>query len=270
LSFDAILKAIELNGAAIEMNKMAFSWGRLAAHDLSRVTGAARFKSAGAAPAKRNLDEAIARRAEILANYQDEGYSRRYLADVARVRAAETAAGRGSQELTEAFANGLFKLMAYKDEYEVARLYSDGEFTRSLTEQFEGNSGLKVLLAPPLFARRDPITGHLQKREFGPWVFKAFGLLARMRGLRGTAFDLFGHTAERKMERALPVEYAAMILRHLDSKTPLDLPRLVLLAKSAELVRGFGHVKEANVARYRQECARIERLLNPILAEAAE
>jgi indolepyruvate ferredoxin oxidoreductase len=164
----------------------------------------------------------------------------------------------------------LFKLMAYKDEYEVARLYSDGEFRRRLSEQFEGNSGLKVLLAPPLFARRDPITGHLLKREFGPWVFKAFGVLARLKGLRGTALDLFGYTAERKMERALPVNYAAMILRHLDGRTPLDLPRLVLLAKAAELVRGYGHVKEANVARYRQECNRIEGLLNPTLAEAAE
>jgi indolepyruvate ferredoxin oxidoreductase len=270
LSLDAILKAIELNGAAIEMNKMAFSWGRLAAHDLSRVVSAARFKSAGAAPAKRTLDEAIDLRARTLADYQDEAYSRRYLADVARVHAAEAAVAPGSQELTEAFANGLFKLMAYKDEYEVARLYSDGEFRRGLSEQFEGSSGLKVLLAPPLFARRDPITGHLQKREFGPWVFKAFGVLARLKGLRGTALDLFGYTAERKMERALPVEYAAMVLRHLDGGRPLDLPRLVLLAKSAELVRGYGHVKEANVARYRQECARIEGLLNPTLAEAAE
>jgi indolepyruvate ferredoxin oxidoreductase len=101
-------------------------------------------------------------------------------------------------------------------------------------------------------------------------VFKAFGVLARLKGLRGTALDLFGYTAERKMERALPVEYAAMVLRHLDGGRPLDLPRLVLLAKSAELVRGYGHVKEANVARYRQECARIEGLLNPTLAEAAE
>src|SRR6202012_4470557 len=128
------------------------------------VVSAARFKNAGAAPAKRTLNEVIDLRAKTLVDYQDEAYSRRYLADVARVRAAETAAAPGSQELTEAFASGLFKLMAYKDEYEVARLYSDGEFGRELSEQFEGNSKLKVLLAPPLFARRDPTTGHLQKR----------------------------------------------------------------------------------------------------------
>ncbi|UPJ63693.1 indolepyruvate ferredoxin oxidoreductase family protein [Bradyrhizobium sp. 191] len=270
LSHEAILKAIELNGAAIQMNKTAFSWGRLAAHDLQRVVSAAGFKSAGAAPAQKTLDEAIALRAKILTDYQDEAYAKRYLEDVACVRAAETASAPGSQELTEAFAKGLFKLMAYKDEYEVARLYSDGEFSKALKEQFEGNSGLKVLLAPPLLAQRDPLTGRLQKREFGPWIFKAFGLLAGLKGLRGTAFDIFGYTAERKMERALPVEYSAMIRRHLDGKEPLDLPRLVALAKAADLVRGYGHIKEGNVARYRAECARLGRAIGQQLAQAAE
>ncbi|GKQ52216.1 indolepyruvate ferredoxin oxidoreductase family protein [Bradyrhizobium sp. Ce-3] len=270
LSLEAILKAIELNGAAIEMNKTAFSWGRLAAHDLQRVVSAARFKNAGAAPAKKTLDETIAFRVKFLTDYQDAAYAKRYLDDVARVRTAEAAAAPGSQDLTEAFAKGLFKLMAYKDEYEVARLYSDGEFNKALREQFEGNSGLKVLLAPPLLAQRDPVTGRLQKREFGPWIFKAFGLLAGLKRLRGTAFDIFGYTAERRMERALPVDYAAMILRHLDGKRPFDLPRLVALAKAADLVRGYGHIKEGNVARYRTECARLERAIGQPLAQAAE
>ena len=150
--------------------------------------------------------------------------------------------------------------MAYKDEYEVARLYCDGEFAKALQAQFDGDPGLKVLLAPPLLARRDKVTGHLQKREFGPWVFKAFGLLAKLKSLRGTALDIFGYTAERKMERALPGEYTAMIFRHLDGK-PLDLPRLVALARMPEVVRGYGHIKEANVARYRAECARIEAMV---------
>jgi indolepyruvate ferredoxin oxidoreductase len=268
LSLEALMKAIELNGAAIEMNKMAFSWGRLAAHDLARVVSAARFKTSSAAPARRTLEETIAFRAKFLADYQDEAYSQRYLADVARVRAAETAGAPGSHELTEAFAKGLFKLMAYKDEYEVARLYTDGEFAKALKEQFDGEPGLKVLLAPPLFARRDKVTGHLQKREFGPWVFSAFKLLARLKHVRGTAFDIFGYTAERRMERALPDEYSAMILGHLDKK-PLDLPRLVALAKAAELVRGYGHVKEANVVRYRQECQRLESALQAPVAQAA-
>jgi indolepyruvate ferredoxin oxidoreductase len=269
MSLEALMKAIELNGAAVEMNKMAFSWGRLAAHDLARVVSAARFKTSNSAPVKRTLDETIAFRAKFLADYQDEAYSQRYLADVARVRAAEAAAAPGSHELTEAFAKGLFKLMAYKDEYEVARLYTDGEFASALKEQFDGEPGLKVLLAPPLFARRDKVTGHLQKREFGPWVFGAFKLLTRLKGLRGTALDIFGYTAERRMERALPGEYSAMIFRQLDRKS-LDLPRLVALAKAAELVRGYGHVKEANVARFRQECQRLEAAFQAPVAQAAE
>jgi indolepyruvate ferredoxin oxidoreductase len=250
------------------MNRTAFAWGRLAAHDLQRVVSAARFKSSGATPAKKTLDETIAFRAKFLAGYQDEAYSKRYLADVERVRAAEAKAAPGSAELTEAFAKGLFKLMAYKDEYEVARLYSDGEFAKALQAQFDGDPGLKVLLAPPLVARRDKVTGHLQKREFGPWVFKAFGVLAKLKGLRGTALDIFGYTAERKMERALPGEYTAMIFRHLDGK--LDLPRLVALARMPEVVRGFGHIKEANVARYRAECARLEAAIGQPVAQAAE
>jgi indolepyruvate ferredoxin oxidoreductase len=269
LSLEAIMRAIELNGAAVEMNKQAFSWGRLAAHDLPRVVSAARFKKHASAPVKRSLDEMIAFRAKFLADYQDEAYSKRFLADVARVCAAETASAPTSHELTEAFAKGLFRLMAYKDEYEVARLYSDGEFAKALNEQFDGEPALKVLLAPPLFARRDKVTGHLQKREFGPWMFRAFGILARLRSLRGTVFDVFGYTAERRMERALPGEYSAMIFRHLDRK-PLDLPRLVALARAAELVRGYGHLKQANVVRYRQECARQEAAIGQPVAQAAE
>jgi indolepyruvate ferredoxin oxidoreductase len=270
LSLEAIMKAIDLNGAAIEMNKLAFSWGRLAAHDLQRVVSAARFKSSGAAPVKRTLDETIAHRAAFLTDYQNEAYSKHYLAEVARVRAAEAKASPAAQDLTEAFAKGLFKLMAYKDEYEVARLYSDGEFAKALKEQFDGDPGVKVSLAPPLLTQRDKSTGHLRKREFGGWILKAFDILTRFKFLRGTAFDLFGYTAERRMERALPGEYSAMIFRHLDTAKPQDWPRLVALAKSADLVRGYGHIKEANVARYRQECARLAGTIGQPVAQAAE
>jgi indolepyruvate ferredoxin oxidoreductase len=270
LSLDAIMKAIDLNGAAIEMNRLAFSWGRLAAHDLQRVVSAARFKSSGAAPARRTLDESIAFRAKFLTEYQNEAYSKHYLAEVERVRAAEAKGSPGSHDLTEAFAKGLFKLMAYKDEYEVARLYSDGEFAKALKEQFDGDLGVKVSLAPPLLASRDKVTGRLRKREFGSWIFGAFELLTRFKFLRGTAFDPFGYTAERRMERALPGEYSAMILRHLDKAKPHDWPRLVALAKSAELVRGYGHVKEASVAKFRGECARLEVAIGQPVAQAAE
>ena len=270
LSLEAIMKAIDLNGAAIEMNRLAFSWGRLAAHDLQRVVSAARFKNSGSAPAKRTLEESIAFRASFLTDYQDETYSARYLAQVERVRAAEILAAPGSHELTEAFAKGLFKLMAYKDEYEVARLYSDGEFAKALKEQFDGDPGVKVSLAPPLLARRDKVTGHLRKREFGGWILGAFEILTRFKFLRGTAFDPFGYTSERRMERQLPGEYSAMIFRHLDKAGPVDFARLVQLAKSADLVRGYGHIKEANVAKYRRECARLEAAIGQRVAQAAE
>src|SRR3954467_1516753 len=270
LSLEAIMKAIDLNGAAIEMNKLAFSWGRLAAHDLQRVVSAARFKNSGAAPVKRTLDESIAFRAKFLTDYQNEAYSKRYLSEVERVRAAEAKGSPGSHELTEAFSKGLFKLMAYKDEYEVARLYSDGEFAKALKEQFDGDASVKVSLAPPLLASRDKVTGHLRKREFGSWILGAFEILTRFKFLRGTAFDPFGYTAERRMERALPGEYSAMIFRHLEGTKPLDLPRLVALAKSADLVRGYGHVKEANVAKFRGECVRLQAAIGQPVAQAAE
>jgi indolepyruvate ferredoxin oxidoreductase len=270
LSLEAIIKAIELNGAAIEMNRLAFSWGRLAAHDLQRVVTAARFKNSGATPAKRTLDESIAFRATFLTDYQDKAYSKRYLSEVERVRAAEAKVSPGSTDLTEAFAKGLFKLMAYKDEYEVARLYTDGEFSKALKEQFDGDTAVEVSLAPPLLARRDKVTGRLRKHAFGPWIFRAFDLLARFKFLRGTAFDPFGYTAERRTERALPGQYSAMIFRQLDRAKPQDWPRLAALAKSAELVRGYGHIKEANVARFRAECARLEAMIGQPVAQAAE
>jgi len=240
------------------------------APEQQQVVSAARFKSSGAAPARRTIDETIAFRAGFLTDYQNEAYSKRYLAEVERVRAAEAKASPGSHDLTEAFAKGLFKLMASKDEYEVARLYSDGEFAKALKEQFDGDASVKVSLAPPLLARRDKVTGHLRKREFGGWILNAFEILTRFKFLRGTAFDPFGYTSERRMERALPGEYSAMILRHLDSAKPQDWPRLVVLAKSAELVRGYGHIKEVNVARYRQECARLEAAIGQPVAQAAE
>ena len=224
----------------------------------------------GAQPAKRTLDESIAFRARFLIGYQNEAYSKRYLAEVERVRSAEAKGAPGSHDLTEAFAKGLFKLMAYKDEYEVARLYSDGEFGKALKEQFDGDASVKVSLAPPLLASRDKVTGHLRKREFGGWIFRAFELLTRFKFLRGTAFDPFGYTAERRLERALPGEYSDMIFRHLDKTKPHDWPRLVALAKSAELVRGYGHIKEASVAKFLGECARLEGAIGQPVAQAAE
>ena len=184
LSLEALLRAIEINGAAVEMNKQAFTWGRLAAHDMSRIRSVLQFRARATAPVK-TLDEQIALRAEFLTGYQDKAYADRYLAAVDKVRKAESAAAPSSAELTEAVAKNLFKLMAYKDEYEVARLYTDGSFAKKLSDKFDGDFQLKFYLAPPIFAKRDK-SGRLMKKEYGGWMLSAFGWLAKLKFLRGT------------------------------------------------------------------------------------
>jgi indolepyruvate ferredoxin oxidoreductase len=270
LSLEAILKAITLNGAAVDMNKQAFSWGRLAAEDMARVREAARFRTK---PARTGmpLDEAIAFRAEFLAAYQNKAYANRYLNTIANVRAAEKTATPQSTELTEAVAKGLFKLMAYKDEYEVARLYSDGSFAKKIDERYEGDYRLGFHLAPPIFASRDPATGLLRKREYGAWMMRAFSLLARLKFVRGTTLDPFGHTSERKAERQLLADYEAMIETHC---TALDAARIAAVARVArlpEMIRGYGHIKKASIEKYRTERARLEAdMQKNRVAEAAE
>src|SRR5665213_2373255 len=270
LSLEAILRAIEINGAAIEMNKQAFSWGRLAAHDLARVRGVIQFRTR-AATTTRTLDEQIAYRAKFLGDYQNEAYAGRYLADVAKVRAAEIKASPGSSELTEAVAKNLFKLMAYKDEYEVARLYTDGSFAKKLGEKFEGDLRLKFHLAPPLLSRRDKVTGHLRKQEYGGWMIHAFRLLARLKFLRGTALDPFSYTTERKAERKLIDDYLVMIDRQIATLKPGQVPTLARLARLPETIRGYGHIKEQAIAKYLAGKARLEaELENSRFAVAAE
>jgi indolepyruvate ferredoxin oxidoreductase len=270
LSREAILRAIEINGAAIEMNKQAFSWGRLAAHDLSRVRSVIQFQTR-ATTATRTLDESIAYRAQFLADYQNPAYADRYLTAVGRVRAAEDKAAPGSSELTEAVAKNLFKLMAYKDEYEVARLYTDGTFAKKLGDKFEGDVRLKFHLAAPLFARRDKETGHLQKQEYGGWIIPVFRLLARLKLLRGTAFDPFGYTAERKAERRLIEDYQAMIDRHITALKGGLVPAVAKLARLPEMIRGYGHVKEQSISKALIEKTRLEADIENIrFAVAAE
>jgi indolepyruvate ferredoxin oxidoreductase len=234
------------------------------------VRSVLQFKSRASAPTK-SLDDIIATRAEFLANYQDKAYADRYLAAVAKVRKAESAASPASTELTEAVAKNLFKLMAYKDEYEVARLYTDGSFAKKLAEKFDGDFTLKFHMAPPLFARRDKATGHLQKQEFGGWMMGAFRLLAKMKFLRGTALDIFGRTEERKTERRLVADYLALIDQRIAPLKAEQIPLLTRLARVPEAIRGFGHVKEANVKLALAEKARLEADLdNSRFAAAAE
>jgi indolepyruvate ferredoxin oxidoreductase len=270
LSLEALMRAIEINGAAVEMNKQAFTWGRLAAHDMARVRSVIQFRTRAAQPV-RSLDEVIETRAKFLTDYQDQAYADHYRAMVAKARKAEAAAAPTSTELTEAVAKNLFKLMAYKDEYEVARLYTDGSFAKKLSDKFDGGYELKFYLAPPIFARRDPITGHLQKKEYGGWMVGAFRLLARLKFLRGTALDPFGRTAERKTERKLIEDYVAMIEQRIASLRPEQIPLLAKLARVPETIRGYGHIKEENIKKARAEQARLEAELdNTRFAAAAE
>jgi len=247
LSVEAIEKAIELNGVAVETNKRTLNWGRLAAHDMAMVQAEAKPRLREEAPRALTLDELIDRRARFLTEYQDATYAQTYRDFVATVEAAEKAQAKGKTGLAEAVARNLFKLMAYKDEYEVARLYTDGAFLKKLNAEFEGDFKLEFHLAPPLMAARDPKTGELQKRAYGPWVFTAFKILAKLKGLRGGKWDIFGKTEERKMERRLIGEYRAAIEEGLGKLSTETHATLLQLASLPEQIRGFGHVKERSV-----------------------
>jgi indolepyruvate ferredoxin oxidoreductase len=245
----ALLRAIELNGVAVASNKKSFLWGRRAAFDLKRVEKVATPIQAIVVQMPQSLDHVVRKRVEALTAYQDRGYAAGYEELVARVRTAESAQGLGNK-LSLAVAKYYYKLQAYKDEYEVARLYTDGNFLEQLKSQFEGDVKLKFNLAPPLFAKKDA-KGQLVKAEFGSWMMGAFKLLAKMKGLRGGAFDVFGYTAERKMERALIAEYRQLVESLLPGLTGANHATAVELASLPEHIRGFGHVKEKAVAEYR-------------------
>jgi indolepyruvate ferredoxin oxidoreductase len=193
------------------------------------------------------LEEEIARRVAFLTDYQNAAYANRYKALVDKVRAVEQQKSPGFTALTEAVARYAFKLMAYKDEYEVARLYTSGDFEKSIRETFDGDFKLHFNLAPPLFARKDA-EGHLRKAEYGTWVFGAFKLLAKLRGLRGTAFDVFGYTAERRGERRLIADYANTIDTLLAALDHDNHALAVEIASVPEHIRGYGHVKERHLA----------------------
>ncbi len=259
ISEAALMRAIELNGAAIEMNKSAFNWGRLAAVDMKKVKEVA-SGTAASVPAlpvatplndavlSANLDDQIARRVAFLTDYQDAAYAAKYKALVDKVRSAEQAKAPGQTALTQAVARYAFKLMAYKDEYEVARLYTSGEFEKQIKSTFDGDYKIHFNLAPPTFSKKDA-DGHLIKREFGPWMLRAFKLLAKFKGLRGGALDIFGKTEERKMERQLIVEYFATIDELLSKLDRDSLKLAVDIASIPEQIRGYGHIKEANFAK---------------------
>ncbi len=248
LSEAAIMKAIELNGTAIESNTKSFQWGRLAAIDPAKVAAAAiPGKKPDSQRLSGSLDEMIERRVKFLTDYQDAAYAQRYAALVAKVGAAEARVMPGITELTEAVARYYFKLLAIKDEYEVARLYAESDFTQRIAEQFEGDYKLTFNLAPPMLSKADPRTGVPRKSTYGPWMMRAFGVLAKMRKYRGTALDMFGRSAERKMERALIGEYEGVVDEIVAKLAARNHATAVELASVPEHIRGYGHVKEAHL-----------------------
>ncbi|WP_321397778.1 indolepyruvate ferredoxin oxidoreductase family protein [Emcibacter sp.] len=257
ISLDALYRAIELNGVAVESNKQSFVWGRLAAETPHDVRVSLPGSVAGRYLPE-TLEEKIAYRAKELTAYQNKTLADRYLALVERTRTAEQAIQAGSTALTEAVMRNYYKLLAVKDEFEVARLYTDGRFREKLGQQFDGDFKLKFHMAPPLLAKKDN-QGHLKKMSFGPWMMPALKLVAKMKGLRGTTFDIFGKTNERKMERRLLADYERHleeILGHLDKN---NLDRAIALASYPEDIRGFGHVKEKAV---REVEARLQKQLD--------
>ncbi|HGO6081663.1 TPA: indolepyruvate ferredoxin oxidoreductase family protein [Burkholderia cenocepacia] len=262
LTLASLERAIELNAVSVDKNRAAFDWGRRAAYDLASVKQAAAGDARPAQGAtvislhtKKAVDALIAKRVEFLSAYQNAAYASRYAAFVDKVRATERALADGDtvqEPLTEAVARNLFKLMAYKDEYEVARLQSDPAFLARLRAQFEGDWKLKFHLAPPLFAKTDA-HGHLVKKAYGPWMMSAFRLLAKAKFLRGTALDPFGRTAERRTERALIGEYEALIGEVLAKLNAANRPLALELAALPDGIRGYGHVKENNLRAVRQK-----------------
>jgi indolepyruvate ferredoxin oxidoreductase len=250
LDLQAFKAAVELNGTAVKMNLAAFDWGRRLAVDPQAV-----FQAAGLAdPELETLDQLIARYSDFLVAYQNETYAARFRTAVDRVRAAEAAVST-ERVLTSAAARSLFRLMAYKDEYEVARLYSDGSFKKAVAEQFEGETKLSFHLAPPVWARRDKATGHQRKIRFGSWMMPGFRVLAAMKRLRGTPLDLFGYTHERRIERALIGEYEQLLDWLIANLVTGKLSQAAAVAGLAGEVRGYGHVKDAAIERYRTALA---------------
>ncbi len=245
----AILQAIELNGAAVESNRQSFNWGRLAAVAPDKVAAAAiAIAKPESQRLSESLDELIERRRAYLTDYQDAAFAARYTDLVARVRAAEAVRQPGSSDLTEAVARYYFKLLAIKDEYEVARLYTGADFVSRVAAQFEGDYKLRFHLAPPVLNKPDATTGVAKKSTYGPWMMSAFRVLAKLKGLRGGPLDVFGRTAERKAERALITQYETLVDELLGKLAAGNHDLAVELASVPEHIRGYGHVKARHIA----------------------
>src|SRR5579863_4238411 len=277
LSAAAIERAIELNGEAVAMNKAAFHWGRHAAvarEEVERIAAPTPGTASDSGRTSESLIETLERRVAFLTDYQNEDYGSRYLNECQIVNGAEVTRATGQTQLSDAVARNLFKLMAYKDEYEVARLYTDGSFLKQVAATFDGdNLRFEFHLAPPFLARRDKTTGLPRKMSFGPWMMPLFRLLAKLKFLRGTAFDPFGYTAERRAERRLLEDYRTLLREITGNLTPQNHHLAVALAAIPEKIRGFGHVKQRHLAAAKADQAALLEQFRagaPALLKAAE
>ncbi|HEX2139294.1 MAG TPA: DUF6537 domain-containing protein, partial [Woeseiaceae bacterium] len=252
VSMDAILRAIELNGVEIDNNRHAFGWGRIAAADPAFV------RSRLDQPESRqpeSLDSLVERRAAFLVDYQDQALSDRYLELVERVRRAEQRLTSRDLHLTEAVARAYFKTLAYKDEYEVARLHVDTGFLERIRKEYGGQAKVKFHLAPPIMNRGRDARGRPLKREFGPWMIPLFRVLARLRRLRGTPLDVFGLTAERRLERRLIEEFEQTVDALLASLSLQTVDEAIAIVNLYLEIRGYGPVKDEAAAKVRAEIA---------------
>jgi indolepyruvate ferredoxin oxidoreductase len=272
----SLMRAIELNAVAVDNNRTAFNWGCRAAADPDSVQRLLRPSQVIAftprpKTGKAALDAMVQFRVEYLTQYQNAAYAESYSAFVARVRTVETALGTGeSLPLSEAVARYLFKLMAYKDEYEVARLHSDAGFAAQVQAKFEGDFTLNYHMAPPLFAKRND-KGELQKQQFGAWMGSALRVLAKLKFLRGGAFDIFGRSDERQAERALITEYRNAIEALLPTLSPTNHAAAAAFARVPEQIRGFGHVKARHLVAARQQWTlMLDRYYQPELAAISQ
>jgi indolepyruvate ferredoxin oxidoreductase len=277
LAAASIMQAIELNGEAVEMNKAAFHWGRSAACEPTAVEALVKPAPESASDARtlsQSFEEMVARRVAYLTAYQNAAYAGRYRQWVEKTKAAEAARAPGKSGLADAVGRYLFKLMAYKDEYEVARLYADESFAKQVRREVDGeNLRLYVHLAPPLLARPDKVTGEPKKMTVGPWIFPLFRLLAKLKFLRGTALDPFGYSNERRTERGLVREYETMLEEVLARLNSENHHIAVGLAAIPEKIRGFGHVKKRHLkAAKADEAALLDQLRAGVapLLKAAE
>lgn len=269
VSSDALLKAIELNGIAVNANILAFNWGRKFAESPKEIAAIIE-RHFPALEQNASLDKYVAKRAEFLTDYQDEKLASKFRSQIEAIKAAESAISK-SEILTRTCAQNYFKLLSIKDEYEVARLFSNGEFEKEINKVFEGDFKVNYHLAPPIFGGMKHPNGRPRKRQFGPSTKHLFKLLAKMKALRGTPFDIFGYTAERKMERGLVEAYETILSEFTGKLTEKNLAAAIELANYPNKIRGFGPVKEKSAEKADETKKQLlERFRKPIKPSARQ